>query len=212
HAICPLEIQETRREMFESLTAGAARTLRRADSLARRRGARAIEPLDLLASLAAESESRAALLLAEFGVETDRLWASFDREIADLRVELEGTEFGDDLYFMERAEEALPCSTELRQVLSEATMHAREFDRKREVGTEDLLAGLLKTEGRPADLLRSVGLETHSLLERMLEGTLADRAPLGPIQGMTPLDLSEPGGGVDLGRILDASANRAREG
>ena len=56
--------------------------LRRADRLARRRGAATVEPLDLLASLAAESESRAAVLLAEFGVETDRLWAAFDREIA----------------------------------------------------------------------------------------------------------------------------------
>ena len=27
-----------------------------------------------------------------------------------------------------------------------------------------------------------------------------------------PLDLAEAGGGVDLARILDASANRAREG
>jgi thiamine-phosphate pyrophosphorylase len=113
---------------------------------------------------------------------------------------------------MERAEEALPFSAELRLVLNEAMKHAREIDRKREVGTEDLLAGLLKTEGRPAELLRSAGLEADGLLERMLEGTLADAAPLGPIQGMTPLDLSEPGGGVDLGRILDASANRAREG
>ncbi len=31
-------------------------------------------------------------------------------------------------------------------------------------------------------------------------------------EGIPPLELGEPGGGVDLARILDASANRAREG
>jgi thiamine-phosphate pyrophosphorylase len=198
--------------MFESLTASAGRTLRRADRLARRRGAAAVEPLDLLASLAAESESRAAELLAEFGVETDQLWAAFDREIADLRAELEGTDLEADEYLTGRAPERLPLSPGLRQVLSEATMHARGIDRKREVGTEHLLAGLLTSAGRPAELLKAAGLEQHSLRERMTEDILADTSPLAPMQGMAPLDLSEPGGGVDLGRILDASANRAREG
>src|SRR5262245_43813869 len=61
HAICRSEIQEKRREMLDSLTASAGRTLRRADRLARRRGAATVDPLDLLASLTTESESRAAL-------------------------------------------------------------------------------------------------------------------------------------------------------
>jgi thiamine-phosphate pyrophosphorylase len=198
--------------MFESLTAGAGRTLRRADRLARRRGGSAVEPLDLLASLAAESESRASLLLAELGVEIDRLWAAFDREIAELRAELEETEYDADLETTQQAGASLPFSSALRLVLSEATMHARGIDRKREVGTEHLLAGLLTSAGRPAELLKAAGLEPHSLREKMVEDTLADTSPLAPLQGMTPLDLSEPGGGVDLGRILDASANRAREG
>ena len=198
--------------MLESFTAGAGRTLRRADRLARRRGAKTVEPLDLLASLAAESESRAALLLAELGVESDQLWAAFDREIVDLRAELEETEQGAEESLSGQAVEAMPFSSGLRTVLSEATMHARGIDRKREVGTEHLLAGLLTSEGRAAELLRAAGLEPQGLLERIVEEPLADTSPLAPMQGMTPLDLSEPGGGVDLGRILDASANRAREG
>ena len=54
--------------MFESFTAGAERALGRADALAQRRGATLVEPVDLLAALSLEAESRAAELLAEFGV------------------------------------------------------------------------------------------------------------------------------------------------
>ena len=39
-----------------------------------------------------------------------------------------------------------------------------------------------------------------------------DSAPLPMAEGIPPLDLVEPGGGADLARVLDASANRAREG
>ena len=59
--------------MFESLTAGAERALTRAEWLARRRGADLVEPLDLLAALTVEVESRAVEMLIEFGAEIDRL-------------------------------------------------------------------------------------------------------------------------------------------
>ena len=198
--------------MFESYTAGAERTLNRAGRLARRRGASAIEPLDLLASLAAESESRAAELLMEFGVERERLWAELDPELHDLLAKSQAGAFEQEEHSYEPAGAALPFSSGLRLVLSEATMHARGFDRKREVGTEHLLAALLTTAGRPAELLEAAGLEAQSLRERMTEATVADTSPLALAEGITPLDLGEPGGEVDLARILDASANRAREG
>jgi thiamine-phosphate pyrophosphorylase len=198
--------------MFESFTASAGRALGRAARLAKRRGAAAVEPLDLLASLAADSESRAAVLLAEFGVETEQLWNALEPGLRDLLAEFEGADLDVDETFAEGAPAAHPHSSALRLVLSEATMHARGIDRKREVGTEHLLAGLLSSAGRPAELLKAAGLEPHSFRERLMEATLEDTSPLAPVQGMTPLDLGEPGGGVDLGRILDASANRAREG
>ena len=44
---------------LESFTASAERALKRADLLAKRQNASVVEPLDLLAALAAESESRA---------------------------------------------------------------------------------------------------------------------------------------------------------
>ena len=108
--------------------------------------------------------------------------------------------------------EPLPVSPALRQVLNEATVQARGSDRTREVGTEHLLAGLLATSGPAAELLREAGLELETLRERLTEVVEVDLAPLPLAEGIPPLELSEPGGGVDLGRILDASANRAREG
>src|SRR4029077_18179142 len=46
---------------------------------------------------------------------------------------------------------------------------------------------------------------------RLTEAVEVDVAPLPPAEGIPPLELNEAGG-VELGRILDASANRAREG
>jgi thiamine-phosphate pyrophosphorylase len=50
------------------------------------------------------------------------------------------------------------------------------------------------------------------LRDRLADATAVDSGPIPMAQEIPPLDLAEPGGGVDLARILDASANRAREG
>src|SRR5262249_36408234 len=62
--------------MLESFTASALRALEGAQVRARRRGASAVEPHDLLAALADESESRAGVLLADFGLDTPKLLAA----------------------------------------------------------------------------------------------------------------------------------------
>ncbi len=91
-------------------------------------------------------------------------------------------------------------------------VQARGSDRTREVGTEHLLSSLLATCGPAAELLRVAGLNLETLRERLTEAVTVDLAPLPLAEGIRPLELIEPGVGVDLGRILDASANRAREG
>ena len=188
--------------MLEAFTAGAERALVRAGAVARRRGGQAIEPLDLLAALSLEVESRAAELLEEFGVSAGRLREALGSDAWDDEV----PEADDEL------DSALPRSSSLRMVLGEATNQARGLDRTREVGTEHLLAGLMAAPGPIADLLRSVGLELAAVRDRLAEVTAVDAGPLPMADDIPPLDLAEPGGGVDLGRILDASANRAREG
>ncbi len=105
--------------MFESFTAGAERALTRAEAVAGRRGATMVEPLDLLAALALEAESRAAELLAEFGVSTARL-----REAMDARAWDDGRGPRSS-----EAAEPIPRSAALRLVLSEAMSQARALDR-----------------------------------------------------------------------------------
>ena len=75
-------IKELSGVYFESFTASAGRAMDRADRLAKGQNALFVEPLDLLAALAAESESRASELLLELGVEMDRLWAGLGPGIA----------------------------------------------------------------------------------------------------------------------------------
>ena len=62
--------------MREAFTAGAQRVIDRAHEVARRRGVGAVEPVDLLAALADETESRAAALLAEHGLSPADLLAA----------------------------------------------------------------------------------------------------------------------------------------
>jgi len=198
--------------IFESFTASAQRALKRAGLVARRRSASFVEPLDLLAALAAESESRASELMLELGVETDRLMAGLGPEVKGSIAGSEDAVLESETLRSQDPQEPLPVSSALRLVLNEATVQARGSDRTREVGTEHLLAGLLTTSGPAAELLRVAGLEPEIVRERLTAFVEVDVAPLPPADGIPPLDLSEPGGGVELGRILDASANRAREG
>jgi thiamine-phosphate pyrophosphorylase len=197
--------------MFQSFTASAQRVLERAHLLARRRDGVLVEPVDLLAALVLESDSQASELLSEFGVETARLWAALSlpawRELGTTGSPLEREPSPG-----EPNSEPLSLSISLRAVLNEATLLARRLNRKREVGTEHLLAGLLASSGEAADLLREAGLEYQAFFEHLVRTTTVESGPLPPAAGIPPLELAEPGGGVDLGRILDASANRAREG
>lgn len=192
--------------MFESYTAGAVRALDRAEAVARRRGAEAVEPMDLLAALALESESRAAELLAEFGIPEERI-----REAVGPEFWAEGPD-DDPLSSEPDLSGTLHRSSDLRLVLSEATSQARGLDRTREVGTEHLLAALVAASETVARLLRAAGLELQPLLERLTQATTVESGPIPMAHDIPPLDLTESGGGVDLARILDASANRAREG
>jgi thiamine-phosphate pyrophosphorylase len=200
--------------MFEELTAGAERALARADWLARRRGATLVEPLDLLAALTVETESRAGEWLVEFGVDTGRLRAALGPALLEELAQQQGDsqEPGAGSAPGPAGTEPLPRSAALRLVLGEARMQARVLDRRREVGTENLLAGLVAASDPAAELLRSVGLDFQPLRHRLSESSAVDSAPIPLADGIPPLELAEPGGGVDLGRILDASANRAREG
>jgi len=193
--------------MLEPFTPGSIRALRRAESRADARGEPAVGPVDLLAALADDEEGRAGALLAEAGLGPDPLREALGLPEApppdpDERVE---ADVDPDL-------SRLPRSADLRTVLNAAGARARAHDRGRSVGTEHLLAALAESGGVVGELLAGAGLEPVALFDRIGEAKAADTGPI-PLGDDTPVpELVEPGQGVDLGRILDASANRAREG
>jgi thiamine-phosphate pyrophosphorylase len=186
--------------MTDSYTEGALRALARAEARARRRGAVTIEPADLLAALVDEPEGRAAVLLAEHGLHPAEALEALAIEPWS----------GAEAEF--RPDEPMPRSVELRAVLGDAAQHARGLDRARPIGTESLLAGLLSAAGPIPVTLAASGLAVADLTVRLEAPTRSEAAPLPPDLDMPPLELAGPTEAVDLARILDAAANRAREG
>src|SRR4051794_9477733 len=141
--------------MLESLTEGALRILDRAQARARRRGAPQVEPIDLLAALIDDEESRAAVLLAEHGLDAA---AFFDA--AGHAAEAPGD------VAAEGGSEALPQSADLRVALGDAARQAKALVRGRSIGTEHLLAGVLGTAGPAVAHLAAAGLELEALRDR----------------------------------------------
>ena len=198
--------------MSDALTPGAQRALDRAGERARLRGAGTVEPIDLFAALLDESESRAADLLARFGIDArsarDAIGLAY-REVqrgpaaqAEQRIGV----FGDD--------PAVPLShsAAIREVMLDAKTQARGASRTGPVGTEHLLAGLIADTSPAAVALQAAGFELDELRNHLSKEIEAHQAPIVPVGEMAPLDLSDPVRDVDIGRILDASANRASEG
>ncbi len=186
--------------MLESLTEGASRALERAQIRAKQRGSASVEPTDLLAALLDEAESRASELLAEHGLDPARALAVLGPQDASAEV------------FDMPGAPPFPHSASLRAALNDATTQAKSRDRGRLVGTEHLLAGLLSTSSPTADLLANAGVNIEELVERLAPEADVETAPLPLPADIAPLELVEPTQAVDLARILDASANRAREG
>ncbi len=186
--------------MLESMTAGAIRVLDRAMLRAQQRSSTVVEPIDLLAALADESESRAAELLTEHGLEPDRVHSAIG--VTEVPDESEPAAFADPL----------PHSSELRDTLGEATLKARALDRSRTIGTEHLLAGLIESVRPLADLLEQAGLQTNALMEVIHRIETVETSPIPLAADIAAPELADPSEPADLARILDASANRAREG
>jgi thiamine-phosphate pyrophosphorylase len=182
--------------MLETFTAGAQRAVERAEARARRRGSDRVEPIDLLGALLEEPESRAALMLAEHGVEPEAMLLALEEA---LPAEAESPEF-------------VSHSADVRLALGDATVQARAIDRGREVGTEHLLYALVNAPGAVSDRLAQAGLRRDDFIESMGRKVQQETAPIPMAPEIPPLELASPAEAVDLGRILDASSNRAREG
>jgi len=197
--------------MDETFTPGARRAMDRAGARAFARGADAVGPDDLIAALVDEPESRAAELVSAFGLGPDAVREALGAPRLD-----EPDEGGYGL-LDERPSATAPASTSapspspaVRAVVAEAKLRARASVGWTSVGTEHLLAGLVVEAGFALEPLRDAGLDLDGLRETLTRPE-PDAGPLPPLEG-PPLDLSDSTRTVDLARVLDASANRAREG
>jgi thiamine-phosphate pyrophosphorylase len=197
--------------MYDALTPGAQRAVERAETRAHLRGADAVEPLDLLAALVDEAENRAAELLVSFGLGPDQILQALGFSIGSGLAS--APESG--VHFRACADEptpSLPHSRAFRSVILDARMYATALARRGDIGTEHLLAGLLAESSPAAMRLVTAGINLEPIRAHLCEELRAEAAPISPLGDIPPLDLSDPVRSVDIARILDASANRAREG
>ncbi|MBV9123872.1 MAG: thiamine phosphate synthase, partial [Planctomycetes bacterium] len=145
----------------------------------------------LLQGLLEEEEGRAAVLLAQVGLDLAALRAA----VASL----------DNPHASGAEASPLLLSSATNQVFQLAGQIARHLDPDRTVASDPLLLALVQAD---EDLRRQ--LEKFGLSPAHLEAeVLSIKGP--PVQLEEPLVLDETREEIDLARILDASANRARE-
>lgn len=181
--------------MLPDLTPAAARTLQAAQEWARRTGDATVLPSHILASLLDEEEGQAAQALLRAGFSLEVLRQLFAPKGA-----------------------AAPASTPSAEPLAlddrtwQTLVRAREIaagqSGDRTVTTAQLLIAIFQTDPKVPTTLRGFD-PTGRTLNRLEEEVLGPSGP--PLRLEEPLTLSEPTEQIDTARILDASANRARE-
>jgi thiamine-phosphate pyrophosphorylase len=175
--------------MHELYTPAVARALEGAVEWARRHGVAAVDPLHILLALLQEDEGRAAVLCATAGLPSAHALAHLTAGTVPVATP------GPAPLFSPRADEAVRSARVL----------AREFFGEQTVASEQLLLALLREDEPLRRNVEALGLS----FARLESEVLAMQAP--PIHLDEPLDLREPAEEMDVARILDASANRARE-
>jgi len=187
--------------MLESLTEGARRAVVGAERRALAEDRSLVEPIDLLAALGDDEESLAMALLIRHGLAPDAARAALGvvsiHAIGDLASDPASNPM---------------LSPESRAAIRRATDLARVGGRASAVSTEHLLASLLGPDLDFGPTLEAVGLRLDDLLETLEVVVEEATEPLPIPTDISPLELIAPADAVDLGRVLDASANRAREG
>jgi thiamine-phosphate pyrophosphorylase len=171
------------------LTPAASRALHGARQWAGRLSAAKIQPRHLLLALVDEEEGRAARLLVRLGLSPSALRQALAPEAAAA-----------DLV----TAAALPMDESISTILRQARHVALEASGERTVAGDHLLLALLHCEPK---LVAQLGV---ALNRDAVELATAGECPA--LELNPPLDLSEPAERMTTARILDAAANRAREG
>ncbi len=169
-------------------TPALAVALERAGGYARRAGAAAVAPLHLLLGLLGDDEGQPAELLAAAGVSRPRLREQLGL-IDDAPID----------------PVPLPLQDATRRILGRARELAALHSAEGTLSSDEVLIALVEQDTAVREQLAAIGLDADRLLGHF--------APHGPLLVLDePLDLRPPAEEVDAGRVLDAAANRAREG
>jgi len=174
--------------MLPEMTPAVARALEAAQVYALRSASPEVLPLHLLHGLLQEEEGRAQLLTSAAGMDYPGYRERLPTEA------------------VAATDASLPLHRVTLSALRQARELAAELVGESTVGSESLLLAVLRLDLSAREHLEGFGLK-FSLLEAEL---LAQKPP--PLQLDEPLVFDSWTEVVDLGRILDACANRAREG
>ena len=187
--------------MEQFLTEGAQRALTSATQLAGNCAADKVEPLHLLWALWL-AESRAAEMMADHELTAEKLDSLCPLTAAGTKPNLP----------VQHAEEtAIPQSSRTRSVIFEAQRKAAVLGRHAEVGSEHLLWGLATVDSPVAAILRQHGLDSETISNRVSETSGFSEEPIDVDFNISWQDRTETDH-TDTLRIIDAAANRAREG
>jgi thiamine-phosphate pyrophosphorylase len=179
--------------MRVDLTSAVSLALERARCWAQHLGTESVLPVHLLLGLLEEEEGRPVLLLAKHGIDPAAV-----RNILGIG----GTQYS----VLSAPNPVLPLSAEAQAILHHASELGRMFSAEHTVASDQVLLALLRQEHGLREKFEGLGLVFNHLEEEIV-GVQGTALPLDE-----PLDLGEPREQIDTARILDAAANRAREG
>lgn len=193
---------------FHSLTAGAERALENARRLAEIESADSSVACNHLFWALALEENRANEILVNAKLTVAVLENHFPLKkfnVADADSVFDAVESFDNA--------APNWDVAILSVVAAASDFARRIgaERTTEVGTEHLLAGIIETDEMIAGFLSENGITIDHLFETTRSITRVTEEPLDVELQLRPVDQTD-GEKTDLHRILDAAANRAREG
>jgi thiamine-phosphate pyrophosphorylase len=193
--------------MQKQHTAAAERAAQHAKSLAHSDHVGEITPCHILAALAAE-ESHAAQILSEHGLTSEVI----DQELtASLAIEQESIPPKPSFEVAETGRADIAESRAYTEVWLEAFRQAALGGRYAAVGSEHLLFGLCAVNSPAAELLQRFGLDAATIVAKWSDTQEALGEPI-PVDFSLDTTNSPSEETTQTLRILDAAANRAREG
>jgi thiamine-phosphate pyrophosphorylase len=183
--------------MDEFLSPSAQRAIEAAQVCCRLLGGAQVAPVHLLLGVALQEESRGATMLGEHGVQTTAL-----RDGLGLPHELPAPS--------RSRRDAIPHSGAVQDVIKNVRDRAVRRGPGNPAGTDVLLVELLSAAPELWDLLAAHGADTTALGGVLKDESYAEQAPIAP--EFDSLDVPDAVEHSNLYRVLDAAANRAREG